>query len=232
MKKIPFGNFLYEFHCPPEILKSATDNLNSMKSEIHWMDTIPGDSSSTKAGYMDKELTVAYYDETLFNWFQECIDEVVDDELPSAKQIICDSWLTKSAFGQSRLGSHVHSCSILSAVFYLTSHENTFTTFFPESYLNRTVHSFFCHYTRPNELMNNLESRKIISKSEAGKLMIFPANALHTISQHKDRNIRYTLAFNTFFDGKTPGWNQTGFLEIATKSSKDKYTEWFKNKIN
>jgi hypothetical protein len=230
LKKIPFGDYLYEFHCDPKLTESALDYL--LNSEIYWTNTVPDRVESNDAGYMDENKLVPYYHEELFNWIQECIDEVVADELPQAKLAICDSWVTRSKFGQARIHPHHHINSVLSGIFYFTSHPKTNTIFYKNKPLALMMEKMFCH-------VNDVEFRRqfykvkeqFSSESIAGKLIIFHSNIDHSISVNKDlAKTRYTLAFNTYPTGEIYPSVSSGRLEMNIKTSKERYLEYTSKK--
>ena len=65
---------------------------------------------------------------------------------------------------------------------------------------------------------------------EKGKLIIWRSDIMHTIQPHSDmKNIRYTLAFNTFFDGVV-STEDTAQLKLKVLSVKDQYEEYIKKK--
>ena len=230
MKKIPIGDCIYEFHCSPQLLAESLNNLEFLKPKMNWHNAIVGDTAALKLGYMDEHFTVPYYDNNLFEWFQECLDQVVNEELPIANLAICDSWLTKSVFGRDKIDIHVHASSVLSGVFYFDTYEQSETEFYHDTYLSKVTSSMFCHNGPSPELWNQLKSKKVISRTEAGKLVIFPSNILHKVSQFKKvKSIRHTLAFNTFFNGQIPGATITAHMTINVKSSKEKFEEWQTN---
>jgi len=233
LKKISFGNQLFEFQCDPVLLESALNHF--LNSEIQWKPSGQVDMMENfmSYGYMDDKATVPYYYEELFNWFQDCIDEIIEDQKLSLDLIICDSWGTQSKFGEGKSRPHQHANSILSGVFYYTTHARTKTIFYKNNPIAEIVNRTFNHDDADNLLNANLiKSRETFSsESLAGKLLIFPSNLLHSISAHSDmKNTRYTMSFNTFVSGKNHNDTATARLDFNVKSSKEKYLEYIQNK--
>lgn len=229
MKKIPLGNCLYEFHCDPKLTESALDYLS--KSKIYWLNS-SGYDSYNEAGYLDENYEVPYYHEELFDWIQTCIDQVVAEELPSAKLVICDSWVTRSKFGRSHPQPHHHSNSMLSGIFYFTSHPKAKTIFYKHKPLSMIIEKMLLHTSDINVRDYFFKEKdRYESNSVAGKLVIFPSNVDHSITTNTDvKPIRHTLAFNTYLTGIVPTDMSSGRLEINVKSSKEKYLEWLAKK--
>ena len=227
MKKIPIGTFIYEFKCDPVLLSQVYEDI-STSNKIIWAPKMPPselknvDTATLNTlplmGYMDKEREVSYYHPTLFNWFDDCISKVVADSIPNTALTINETWLNKFKFGQHHSTPHYHRLSVYSGLLYLTTHSgSSFTNFFPQNDAVKIMNNYL-------NFGNNFESNKIpkdtfLSEPLAGKLLIFPSNLMHSISTHTDiKNLRYTLAFNTFWEG-TVG-HTTSTLNIKVKSVK------------
>jgi uncharacterized protein (TIGR02466 family) len=232
VKKIPFGHSLYEFRCDPELLESAIAYM--LNSEINWYE-IPDNrhGGGISIGYMDKEQTVPYYHEELFNWLQQCLDEVVADQVPGMKIEICDSWMTRSKFGQAEHTPHTHKNSMLSGVMYFTTHEKTKTVFYRKNFITTMIEKFYFHGVDTSASPKFFQFKETYeSASEAGKLIIFPSDIYHSISTHTDmKKTRHTLAFNSFSTGAVFSDGPTARLSFTVKSSREKYLEYINNKV-
>jgi hypothetical protein len=235
MKKIPIGTHIYEFHCDSILLNQIYEEV-STSDKIVWSTKIPSDTikqtdavslqSIPHLGYLDNNREVSYYNTELFNWFDACISEVVEDTIPDTKLTINEVWLNKMKFGQHSNMLHYHRTSIYSGLLYLTTHPASFTNFFPQNDATKIMDNFF-NFGNTSYVIDAKKTKDIfLSEPTAGKLLIFPSNLMHNISTHADiKNIRYTLAFNTFCEGLISGI-PTSKLSIKVKSVKESYEEF------
>jgi uncharacterized protein (TIGR02466 family) len=237
MKKIPIGTFIYEFECDSTLLNQVHEEI-STSDKIIWAPKIPPsniknvDTATLNTlplmGYMDKEREVSYYHPKLFNWFDDCISKVVADTIPDTTLTINEAWLNKLKFGQHHSSPHYHRLSVYSGLLYLTTHPgSSFTNFFPQNDAVKIMNNYL-NFGKPLEANNTrLPKDAFLSAPLAGKLLIFPSDLMHSISTHTDiKNLRYTLAFNTFWEG-TVG-HTTSTLNIKVKSVKETYEEFLK----
>lgn len=139
----------------------------------------------------------SFYHEELYNFLNACIKQVGEKNFNNFSLKIVDLWTTKSKFGQSSQ-SHSHVMSIFSGLLYLTDCDRSETEFTINSRLYDNW-KFFIH----ENFINNKElSYKV--KPKKGKLIIWPSDIKHRITPHATRDDRYTIAFNTFLEGKSP----------------------------
>jgi len=145
-----------------------------------------------------------FYHERLFDWFDQCIEQVkkiyfIDEiSLP-----IVSSWFNKSS-KLERHHIHRHPNSVLSGIFYLTSHDKSETIFYydtPYFQLGNTDLFLTSKY-----LKNSLAERPFTITGKVqpkkGKLLLFPSSIHHGTRPNIDSHDRYTISFNTFFSGK------------------------------
>jgi hypothetical protein len=243
MKKIPIGTHIYEFQCDPILINQVYTEV-STSDKIIWSSAMSSDKMESsdseiiqafpQMGYFDKARTVSYYHPALYDWFDDCISKVVEDSIPSTKLTITEAWLNKLKFGQESKRVHHHSMSVYSGLLYLTTHAGTsFTNFYPGDEATKIMDNClnFGSGQKNGRIIDPKTDKNIfLSAPLAGKLLIFPSNLKHNISIHKDiKNIRYTLAFNTFFDGLISG-EVTGRLDIKVKSVKEVYENFIMQK--
>jgi hypothetical protein len=189
MNKIPLvQDFIFEFFCEPNMCKEYLNKVYN-DDKINFTHTVQVEDNSmpnSDYGYPIPK------DEKLFDWFQECIDQVSVYRFGVKNQTICDAWMTKTTFTEQS-AIHAHSHSIFSGLLYLNE-SKTETIFHPEDF-------FYNSYSKPKifHSKNNFLPVKFVPK--VGTLLIFPSYLKHKIAVHKEKTTRYTLAFNTFFDG-------------------------------
>jgi hypothetical protein len=213
MKAIPVPTIhIYEFECNQDLIERAFQDFKN--HPIYWIKNGEVPEGTTSYGYLGPKLT-PWYHEDLFNWMQDCLDQVAKStiKLPLS---ICDSWGTKTEFLQTDL-RHKHAYSVFSGLLYFTDHTASTTVF---SYLDHT-HEKFSHIFPIEKSLGTLE---FIPKK--GKLLIFPSDIFHNIQVHTElKNIRYSLSFNSFFSG-TLSNNSTGGLHTKVIGIKEKYSKW------
>ena len=222
MKTIPLTSYnMYEFHCDNELTDLILADIQQPQ-RIHWRPTRPT-YNINPTGYLGSmDHPIPYYYLELFDWFDDCLKSVANDQLDGVKLTICDAWVNKSNLGQY-VRPHIHATSIYSGVFYLTTHASAETLFeFQEAPIKNLMGNFGEHFKR----------KTVAAKSEKNKLIIFPSNLLHEVSINKNpRQTRYTIAFNTFIDGVVSDRTTRG-LDIKVNSVKDQYESWIQNQTN
>lgn len=143
-----------------------------------------------------------YYNEDLFNWFNDCIAKVSKELYTDSLSFpIVDCWVNKYT-ALSRLKKHYHSNSIICGVYYVTGHQDGQTMF-----QHPNPWSFSSSPERPRfnlsiDKSNNQMLEGKVTPSE-GLLILFPGNLFHYMNTYKDtKKTRYTVAFNTFPSGE------------------------------
>ena len=204
---------IYEFECNLDLVDRAFQDLRSQR--IEWLKHEDHEERSL-AGYINLENTIPWYHEELFNWMQDCINEVTKKTL-KLPLVICDSWATKSNFKQYAI-SHHHPHSVLSGLLYFTDHKGSSTLV---EYNDHNRQKFGPLFFKTTNVQGNL---KFVPKK--GKFIIFPSDLYHTVQTHTEiKNPRYTLAINTFFNGvisKDP----SSVLEFNVVTVRDRYLTW------
>lgn len=192
---------IFEFSCDNSITEIYLESIKNSKNLVFRDTGNPNSTASSGTSGFGYPLP---RNDKLFSWFQECVDEVSLYKFGKSHQFICDAWLTKTTFGQSS-SKHVHYHSIFSGLFYLND-STTPTEFFPTDY-------FFETYNRVNIVPCKKNDQILRYLPKKGTLLIFPSYLHHKIALSKDKTIRYTLSFNTFFN-KTVSSNKTEILKL------------------
>ena len=193
----------------------VNDNL---KQEIFdLVQTLPYKTEGrAEVGYRSDD----FFHEELFNFFDESIKEVQNiyfkDELSFP---IVDCWVNKYN-GLNHLHRHAHPNSAICGVYYVTDHENLDTIFESRNPWNLITNSYDVTLLTLNKTFNPLTGN---IKAEAGTLILFPPSLIHYMKTiTKTKEVRYTIAFNTFPSGPISG-NFTQILNIKALSLRDKY---------
>lgn len=202
MKEVPAFNLnFYEFICDDFL----TENVLSKVKQIPWTN-----NHHNKVSKDDN-----FYDEKLFEWFDSCLNQVREKVgLPNNITLpITECWANKTNKIEAH-HQHYHSNSFISGVFYLTSHNSSPTIF---------SHSDF-YLTHWNQF--SFEKRKsgsLFYKSfpVRGKLILFPSQIPHFVSGLVGNEERYTIAFNTFFEGHIDRDYHRTRLYLKTKSVRE-----------
>jgi hypothetical protein len=208
-----------------EFLFDDLEYVDSVLSEIQNSNLeYTGDKDQGKVGYINKDLNIPYYNEKLFSWFEEKIHEVGQIHFPNLNFEICDSWIVRALLG-NKSESHAHINSFISGLFYLTEHKNSSTVF-----------SYDDIFAQPYENLKNVNDtafripKTFTSSPKKGKLLLWPSYLTHRVATHTEKNIRYTLAFNSYPTGSI-SHRSSASLEFKVKSVKEKFEEYTKNKV-
>jgi len=193
MNKIPLVNSnIYEFFVDPNLVDEALEYFLTLPISQELAHAPNVNSAYALYRATPESRYMPFYHEKLFDELQKFVDEVCNLHFRDSKLAICDSWLTKSSFGKNST-IHLHNFSIFSGLVYF-SDSRTVTKF--------TLDDPF--YTRNSHLWENrMKDQKYTAKIEPqkGKVVIWDSSIKHSITSHKDKHIRYTLAFNTWLTG-------------------------------
>lgn len=201
-----YGWPIYEFESSLEladdVLKNAT-KLNFLN-----MSKVDKKITPLTIGYNKNPegILESFYHEELYSWIRGKIQQISDIHFENLKLDISDIWVVKSIFGQSS-DIHTHALSVFSGVYYLQDCERSETQFY--------FHDLF-HKAWYDLLGNHLKKENFIykSKPKKGKLIVWPSNISHKVLPHSGKDTRYSVAFNTFFDGVISDTPSEG-LEIS-----------------
>ena len=197
---------IYEFKHPNE---SVVDEvLNEVKN-------LEYDKNVSNLKSLDN---VHYYHNELYKWFEKCLEEVRQKHyVDSIKLEIIATWANKTN-KLSKHHRHFHPNSIVSAVFYLTSHDSSFTVFdIDNPWSEQDKHGLYI--TKPqSDLPFSIKSKV---RPEKGKLLIFPSSIWHSTTPLLDNNARYSLSFNTYFSGIIGSGAESTYLEIRPTTAKE-----------
>lgn len=196
-----YGYPFYTFQTPASIIDLVIEQAKNLDYKPVNAE-MPG-----YLGYnIDNEKNITcYYNKMLYDFLDSCLEPIYKKHFKySTKHVINDLWITKTQFGAS-FSLHKHTYSVFSGVLYLEN-SNTGTIFsFPDNFSQLWEHFTLC----------NVQQQTYESKSEKGKLLIWPSHILHKTSPHKEKKVRYSVAFNSFWDGKLYD-KPSGFLELST----------------
>lgn len=197
---LPYS-FMYEFQCNEGVIDEFIENIHN--SKIEWTRTGSPNSSemTSQLGYP------VPLNDKLDAWLSECVDQVSSKYFRLGHLKICDMWMSRNTMGEFSY-PHYHDLSFFSGLLYLQD-SKTFTEFeipniFHEKYGELLRHT----------LNNKIEQKLFEVFPKKGKLIIWPSYIRHKISRHKEPNIRYTLAFNTFLDILSTDKTQKLCLEV------------------
>ena len=198
MKEIPLTSLsIFEFSADKALTENVFEEVKLLDKtkEIKWLDTtnVINPNNYSKTGYIGGNKS--YYHKELFDWFQNCIDEVASTKFKNEQLKICDSWLTKTQLYQSSK-IHYHAMSILSGVFYFEDFEKSSIKFY---FTDPVIEKFEIFLGGQNDM--TFKQEKTI-QPQFGKLLIFPSYVSHEIQMNTSIKTRYSLSFNTFFNGE------------------------------
>ena len=164
-------------------------------------------------------METVYYNEKLFIWFEECLEEVRKKYyIDSVKLDIVACWANKTNLTQSH-HFHKHPNSIVSGIFYLTEGTGGNTCFFmKDPWLHCTD---FLNINKESVPQTNMI--KSVVEPKKGRLLLFPSSIEHSVSLYKSTVPRFTIAFNTFVSGDLSNGNNSTLLKLKSESVKKKY---------
>jgi len=199
---VPFYKFIADKSLTDKILHKVS-NLSFLKS-----DRLP------EQGFTFED----FYDDELFAFFDQSIKEV--QSLYYHEHLtfeIVDCWVNKYS-KLNKLHRHIHTNSIISGIFYCTTHTTEGTTIFemenPWFYKNN-VNTNLSIYKNYKPLSSEITA-------EAGTLILFPNSIPHTMKTLVNTTTsRYSIAFNTYPTGPI-SLNKTSKLEINVISVRDR----------
>lgn len=164
----------------------------------------------------DSKKNLGYYNLNLFNFIDICLLDIKSKLFSEEINLnIISCWANKTTKGQKH-HRHSHINSIMSGIFYLTSHPTGETVFYqpnPWFYLERMQIFRFSKDVSLLDLKQEVKPQK-------GNLVIFPSQVEHSVNENKDEEDRYTIAFNVFFSGVLGSNNISTYLKLKPNASK------------
>lgn len=201
-----YGYPFYTFQANNDIVETVYSEIKDLTYEEVFYSNDYQQPSYT--GYVVKEGNKSlYFNKELYNFLDECLHPIYQKHFKYAtNQTIVDLWPTKTIFGrQSRFHRHAH--SVFSGLLYL--HDCNSSTIFK---FDDQIEKIWGHFLYVNPDNPNLLYE---SKAIKGKVIIWPSVIDHKIGMHKEKHTRYTIAFNSFWNGRLNS-SETGFLDIKT----------------
>ena len=196
MKEFLFGNAkCFEFEAPENLIDDILNNIDN--EEVVYKSISPNQSNVPIMGYTKSgDGYTSFYHKELYDFINICLQQVSEKTFNNFSLKIIDLWSIKTKFGQSSQ-VHNHKMSMFSGLLYLTDCDRSETEFIMNSRLYDNW-SFFMH---DNYIKDMQLSLKV--KPKKGKLIIWPSDIDHKITPHSNKSDRYTIAFNTFIEGKS-----------------------------
>lgn len=145
-----------------------------------------------------------FYNDKLFDWFDQCVDQVCKIYFqPGVSLPITSCWANKSSKLEKH-HTHQHSNSVISGIFYLTTHNKAETVFYYKNPFSELGNTDLLRTCKNIDMKFEDHPTTLIGKikPEKGKLILFPSSLVHGTRPNLDPYPRYTVAFNTFFSGK------------------------------
>lgn len=188
--------------------ESLIDKIYNEVQNINYQPVL-GDNKNipVNIGYvMDSENNrTCFYNKELYDFLDTCVEPIYKKHFKHAtKHVINELWVTKSAFGAAS-NFHYHAGSVFSGLLYLQDCKTPTTFMFDDPFSKLWEHFTVCNH---QTITYNSESKK-------GKLLVWPSSLNHKINVHKEKETRYSIAFNTFWNGVLCN-DFTGALKIST----------------
>jgi uncharacterized protein (TIGR02466 family) len=136
----------------------------------------------------------------LTNFINNAIKEYAVRTLGTTQKLkVTQSWCTKHENIPQETFTHIHQNSIISGVYYVNAtEENEGLTFHKDTTYNDTYISWETNEELKKEYYWNWDWYKFPAKT--GMLILFPSRLKHGVFGGMSKNIRCSLAFNTWFE--------------------------------
>lgn len=153
--------------------------------------------------------TNLYFNDDLLQWFDKCIEQVRSEQYPSVEKLVVTACWANKTVKLHQHHEHIHPNSLISGIFYLTSHDSGETVFLNTDKWQDFNNSFI-------SVLDPLPTRCFTKiKPKAGMLILFPSNLRHRTSVlKKSEENRFSISFNTFI---------TGLIDIKKEKSEIGY---------
>ena len=204
MIKQPLAStFVYEFNIDTNLVDRALEDILKKPTSVTSSNQLTQHRTQILFHKNNDNNFTPIFHKELFTQLQNCIDQVCELHFSQGKLAICDSWLTRTYFGE-KSEMHSHSFSIFSGVLYCTEHYRAPTLFELEDLFYKKYEKLFHNTIKP-------QTHQLLSHPKKGKLLIFDSQIRHGILHNVNKNKsgfwrpdapRYTIAFNTWFTGQ------------------------------
>lgn len=183
-----FPTPIYFFKLEKDFLKNEIDIFNKEKLKINITNKVSINSyvlENKNLNKLKKELFI-------------CINEYFKNVISTKNKItpiITQSWINFTSKEEEH-HSHYHSNSIISGVLYIKADKNLDSITFIKDKDFSAVLQFSV------DKFNAFNSRVWNFPVETGDIILFPSYLSHKVETKKDDNLRISLAFNVFVEGK------------------------------
>jgi uncharacterized protein (TIGR02466 family) len=208
MNKIQLSNlFAYTFECGDSLTERVLGLVKQSKFEKNV-------SNLTTISH-------TFFDEELFIWFESCIKKVSDEiKIPNRISIpIIACWANTTKKLQKH-HNHTHPNSFLSGIFYLSDHDKgNKTQFYLENPYMKNFEWLMIDSADQADAPSKLLKVEITPKKNT--LVIFPSYVPHSVETNVETDLRYSIAFNTFFSGVINDNNRKSNFSIYPKTVRE-----------
>ena len=167
----------------------SKEELNCVKEEIYTSNELNKIGTNFKLFHSRKELS------KIKDFCQESLNHYVNEILGKKEKLeISISWANKTDPGMAH-HIHNHPNSVLSGVFYFNDTSESPITF--TNPLN-IFNAYNTNVEANNYNKYNIEKSTIHTKTE-NYCILFPSFVPHNVEQNIGNDIRYSIAFNSFF---------------------------------
>lgn len=144
---------------------------------------------------------------SIHDFCQDCVNSYHNHESKYTSRLkIISSWINKNDPGQSH-HMHKHQNSILTGVFYLQDTTNIPITFYNPILQTSAFYEEPKEYNQYNVYSTSLSFLK-------NTCIIFPSYLFHSVVKNNTDSVRYSIAFNTFYEKNQIIGNKTALLEF------------------
>lgn len=164
-----------------------------------------------------------FYYEPLIDWFDECLEKVRKIYYnESIKLEVVNCWATRTGF-LKKLHTHTHQQSLVGGIFYLDTFTSGETVFYQSNPWQDYTTNNIINLSSKSKVMSTQLVTKILP--ERGKLVLYPPQLRHGTLPNKERKVRYSIAFDSYFSGKITDNSHWPYVEIKTTSLRELATK-------
>jgi uncharacterized protein (TIGR02466 family) len=125
--------------------------------------------------------------------------------LTKVKSTITQSWLNYTENNQHHHG-HTHPNSLISGVFYISANKDSDRICF--------CRNDYKQISIAEREKNDYNTDEIEFKVNSGELLLFPSNLIHKVPLKNDKDLRISLAFNSFITGEIVFLRSLNYLKL------------------
>lgn len=189
----------YEFFADDSLVDEVLDEIKKLKFDANTKNFISNEN---------------FYHKKLFDWFDSCLLKVKNIYFSDQLEFkITACWVNRTNMFQEH-SYHGHINSIVSGSFYLEDSKTRMEVFLDDPWLKLQNENILGIGKTQGKYMPKEMITSFVTPAK-GKLILFPSSLYHRVELHRERQPRYSIAFNSFLVGKFNPDSQTALLSLG-----------------